>query len=225
MAMYPIHKNGYKIMLTGNGAKLLWDNDKPEINDELIKLLDSGKRIITQQDIPDDQLPHHKLLRAGDTVTKDFILNKLLGNINNRYVDLEDYDEVLKRIENGETVYKPDMNYMGSLRDPGPGYAKTNIPTVSMEQLRDGYMLSHGDDSDDEDDGYKYSRDNSYWGEDEDDDLDTRKDDPDDLDYQRDIDESFTNWDDEGTDEESHSIWDDPYWDQDNINDALSDLR
>lgn len=217
MAMYPIHKNDYVIRLTGNGAKVEWDNNKPEINDELIKLLDSGKRIITQQDIQDDQ-SYKKLLHAGDTVTKDFILNNLLGNINNRYVDLEDYDEVLKRIENGETEYRPEMNLMGHLRDPGPGYAKTSIPTVTMEQLKDGYLLSHGDDSDDEDDTYRYSRANSYWGDD-DDDLDDRKNDPDDLDYQHDIDESFIN------DEESHSIWDDPYWDQNNINDSLSDLR
>ena len=107
MSLYPIHKNDYKIVLTGNGAKVVWDNDKPEINDELIKLFDSGKRIITQQDIKDDQ-SYKTLLNAGDTVTKDFILNNLLGNLNNRFVDLEDYDEVLKRIEDGETEYIPD---------------------------------------------------------------------------------------------------------------------
>lgn len=211
MAMYPIHKNNYVIRLTGNGAKVEWDNDKPEINDELIKLLDSGKRIITQQDIQDDQ-SYKKLLHAGDTVTKDFILNNLLGNINNRYVDLEDYDEVLKRIENGETEYRPEMNLMGHLRDPGPGYAKTSIPTVTMEQLKDGYLLSHGDDTDDDDDNYRYSRDNSYWGDDDDDDVplsETKE-------FNDLLDERFPilGNDDVGT-----------YWEQDNINDALSDLR
>lgn len=179
MAMYPIHKNNYIIRLTGNDAKVEWDNGKPEINDELIKLLDSGKRIITQQDINDDQ-SYKKLLHAGDAVTKDFILNNLLGNINNRYVDLEDYDEVLKRIENGETEYVPEMNLMGGLRNPGPGYAKTYIPTVEMEQLRDGYKEPAWMSD------FMFAKASGYLGDDDDDDT---------------------------------------YWDQDNISDALSDLR